>query len=233
MRSLSIPALILSLGVAACGLFIAYSIVDSRKHNQYVQVKGLSEKIVKSNQAIWTIQFKTSDNDLNELYQNIAKGQQAVIEFLIKQGFARHEVHINPVSVVDNQSNSYTTNQNMKRFSANSGISLTTDKVDAVILSVQKTDALVQNGIVVTSSNTHYRYTKLNSIKPQMLDEATDNAKKAALSFANNAQSQLGKIKQARQGVFTITDAFGSFNSGNDVMKKVRIVTTVEYFLKN
>ena len=232
MKSISIPAFILSFGIALSGFFIAYAVLDSRQKTRVVQVKGLSERIVKSNVAQWNLLFNLMNNDLGTLYQSINKSQQAVKSFLIKQGFNPDEISVNPVTVIDNQNVTYNTGTTPIRFSASAGISLTTSQVDKVLRSIQKTSDLVQSGIVVTSSNASYSFTQLNDIKPAMLDEATSNAKIAGMSFAKNAESQLGSIKRARQGVFIISDANSNYDSGMSVMKKVRIVTTVDYFLE-
>jgi len=196
-----------------------------------VQVKGLSERIVKADKAIWSMRFRYASNELGDLYQGVANAQDQVKRFLMAQGFTGNEMSVDPVSVNDNQSTSYSSNQNAKRFSADAGITVATSDVDKVMASIQKTGDLVQKGVVITSSNANYRFTHLNEIKPQMLDEATASAQKAGQSFASNANSTLGSIRNARQGIFTITDANSQYNSGTSVMKKVRIVTTVEFFL--
>lgn len=232
MKSVSLPALILSLGIALSGFFIAYAVIDSRQHTRSVQVKGLSERLVKSNVAQWNLSFNLMNDDLGQLYEAINKSQQKVRMFLINQGFNSDEISINPVTVLDNQNVTYNTGQSPIRFSATAGVSLNTYKVDKVLVSIQKTSDLVQSGIVVTSSNATYRFTRLNDIKPAMLDEATSKAKVAAMSFAKNAESSLGSIKRARQGIFIISDANTNYDSGTSVMKKVRIVTTVDYYLE-
>lgn len=232
MKSVSLPAFILSLGIAISGFFIAYGVMDSRQHDRSVQVKGLSERIVKSNYAQWNLSFNLMNNDLGKLYESINKSQQKVKIFLMNRGFNSDEISINPVSVMDNQNVTYNTGATPVRFSATAGVSLNTAQVDKVLSAIQKTSDLVQSGIVVTSSNATYRFTQLNDIKPGMLDEATSKAKIAAMSFAKNAQSELGSIKRARQGVFIISDANTNYDSGTSVMKKVRIVTTVDYYLE-
>lgn len=232
MRSISFPATILGVGIALSGFFVAYALVETRSYNRYVQVKGLSERIVKADKAIWTMNFRYADNDLNLLYQGINQAQANVKQFLTNQGFKLTDMSMNPVAVTDNQSNSYNTNEKAQRYSASAGISVATSQVEKVLNAIQKTGDLVKQGVIVTSSNANYRFTHLNEIKPQMLDEATASAQKAAMSFSDNAKAKLGSIRNARQGIFTITDANSNYNSGTSVMKKVRIVTTVEFFLK-
>ena len=232
MRSNYLAALILGAGFGLCGYFIANGLTDSRQYARFVEVKGLAERVVKSDEAIWTLNIKLVNKELPALYQAIDDAQGKTRQFLIKQGFKDADISTNPVSVTDNQSVSYNQNQDMPRYSADTGLTVSTNQVDQIAEAVQKTGDLVQQGIVVTASNATFRYSDLNSIKPEMLNEATQSAHEAALSFASNAKAQIGYIRRAMQGLFSISDANSTYDSGNAIMKKVRVVTTVEYQLK-
>lgn len=227
-----VAAIVLAVGFAMSGFFIAHGLTDSREYARFVQVKGLAERVVKSDEAIWTLNIKLVNNDLPALYQAIDDAQNKARQFMLKQGFKASEISMNPVAVTDNQSVSYNQNQDMPRYSADTGLTISTKNVDQVSIALQKTGDLVQQGVVVTASNALYRYSDLNSIKPTMLEEATQSAHEAAESFAHDAKASLGEIRRAMQGLFTISDANSSFDSGTAIMKKVRVVTTVEYQLK-
>lgn len=227
-----LTAAILAFGIALGGFFIAHGFTTARAYHRYVQVKGLAEKTVKADQAIWNVNLKLVNNELPALYQAIDDAQAKTRQFLNRQGFKNDEISMNPVAVTDNQSMSYNQAQDLPRFSADAGLTINTTDVDKVAQSLQKTGDLVQQGIVVTASTVVYRYNSLNAIKPAMLDEATQNAYDAALSFASHAKASLGHIRRAMQGLFIINDANSNYDSGNDIMKKVRVVTTVEYQLK-
>ena len=230
MSNRLLSAFILSVGVAFSGYFIGHGFYLART-SQSVEVKGLAEEIVKSNAATWSLSIKLVNDDLPTLYEGISKTQLEAKRFLIGQGFQEGDIILNAVSVIDNQSINYNQNQNMPRFSADVGITLNTNQVDHVAEVMQKTGDLVKQGMVVTSSNTNFRFTNLNEIKPKMLAQATKSARIAAESFAHDAEAKLGNIIHATQGLFTITDANSNFDSGMSIMKKVRIVTTVEYKL--
>ncbi len=232
MWSKILAALVLGCGFALSGFFISHGLSDSRQYTRFVQVKGLAERIVKSDEAIWTLNIKLVDNQLTTLYQTIADAQQKTKQFLLKQGFKENEISMNPVAVTDNQSVSYNQNQEMPRYSADTGLTVSTRNVDQVAAAVQKTGDLVQQGIVVTASNVLFRYSDLNTIKPAMLEQATQSAHESAQSFAKDAQTSLGEIRRAMQGLFTISDANSSYDAGTAIMKKVRVVTTVEYQLQ-
>lgn len=231
MFSKMIAALILSIGLALAGYFISSGLVSTRQYSRFVEVKGLAERVVKADQGIWTLNIKLVDNDLPALYQAIANSQNKARKFLNQQGFKNDIITTNPVSVTDNQSITYNQNSAMPRYAADAGLTISTEAVDMIAAGVQKTGDLVQQGLVITGSNVVYRYNGLNAIKPGMLDEATQSARESAQSFAKNAHATLGFIRRATQGLFTITDANSSFDSGNAIMKKVRVVTTVEYQL--
>lgn len=232
IKSNLIAGLLVAIGIAFAGLFLSHALIKSRQYDRYVDVKGLAERNVKANQAIWQISFNNADDDLATLYKGIADSQNKIKDFLLTQGFQANDLEVQPVSVVDNQSYGYSSsNSQNKRYSANGGIIVNTAQVDKVQSVMQLTGSLVQQGVVVTNSNVNYVYNNLNDIKPEMLNEATMNAKLAAESFASNSHSQLGSIRSASQGLFTITDASGQ-GSGTSIMKKVRIVTSVEYYLQ-
>ena len=232
MTNTFFSALLLACGIALAGFFIGNALADLKTADRHVSVKGLAERIVKSDKAIWLLQFNYSSDDLKDLYQGIAAAQQTIKGFLIKQGFSAVEMEMQPVGVMDNQSNSYNSNAKAKRFIATAGLTLNSSKVDSVREAVQTTGQLVQEGVVLNQSSVQYLFSQLNAIKPDMLNEATTNATLAAESFAKNAHSSLGKIRSASQGLFIIDDASGG-NMGTAVMKQVRIVTTIDYFLKD
>ncbi len=229
----TVPAFLIAVGIASAGYSVGSAISHNQNFNRYVSVKGLAEKIVKSNKAVWQLNFSYADDELVNVYQGIAKAQTAAKDFLQKQGFNDQDVELQPVSITDNDASTYNTNVKGKRYKANAGIVLTTEQVDKVKEAVQQTGSLVQQGVLIDNSYVRYLYTELNTIKPGLLNEATSNAKTAAESFAHNAQSKLGSIRQASQGLFSISDISDpNASSGTDVMKKVRVVTSVDYFLK-
>jgi uncharacterized protein len=227
-----IAALLIAIGIAVGNYFIANGIITHQWFNRYVAVKGSAEQIVKSDEANWQITFSYADDDITKVYSGIANSQNTVKNFLIKVGFAENEISLNPVSLTDNQSTTYNNNTQAKRYNANAGVAIQTDKIDAVQSSIQKIGDLVQQGVIINNSSVQYRFTKLNDIKNEMLTIATNNAKKAAETFAKNSDSNLGSIKKADQGMITIQGISGDAYDQSTVMKKVRVVTSIEYFLK-
>lgn len=227
-----LPALLVAIGISLGGYFVGNSIKMRQLFDRYVTVKGLAERTVKADEAGWQISFNYADDDLSKLYQGISHAQTAAEKFLETEGFKENEIELTPVSVTDNQSSSYNTNEKVKRYTATAGLNIQTENVDLVKRVVQALGKLVEQGVIVSSSTVAYHFTHLNKIKPEMLVEAAKNAKKAAEIFAKNSNSRLCGIRQASQGQFSIESATGSPYDETGVMKKVRVVTTIGYFLK-
>jgi hypothetical protein len=227
-----IPASLLALGIAVGGLAIGHAISTYQSFNRFVTVKGFAENIVKADEGHWQISFTYADDDLAKLYQGIAGAQTKAKIFLLGKGFKDKEISFGSVSITDNQNNSYTTNTNVKHYTASETINLNTTQVDLIKETMQTLSSLVQKGIVITNTSIQYHFTKLKRLKPDMLVSATQNAKKAAEIFAENSHSKLGGIKKATQGLFTICSAGPNSYDDSNLMKKVRVVTTVDYFLK-
>jgi len=223
-----VASFILSLSIAASGYFIEQGLESRNYFNRYVSVKGLAEQPVKSDQAIWQLTIAYNANDLSEVYTGIANGQEAIKAFWVNQGFSAADVNLQPTSVNDNST--YNANHGL-RYTAQTTLILTSTDVDKISAASQQMNILASKNILLNGSSITYSFTQLNNIKPQMLDEATSNAETAAQAFSKNSHSHLNGIRNASQGQFTISD---DNNSGmSSITKKVRVVTSVEYFLKD
>lgn len=136
-------------------------------------------------------------------------------------------------SISDKFANEYGSNDRAYRYIAKSVVTVCTDKVDAVLALMARQSELLKQGVVTAGENwenpVEFRYEGLNEIKPQMIEEATQNAREAAQKFAKDSGSRLGKIRTANQGTFTIENR----DSNTPYIKKVRVVTSVTYYLKN
>lgn len=227
----TIPALFIATGISLSGFFIATGINTIKQPQRYVTVKGLAERVVDADKAIWEIKFTNSSDEISTLYDDVAKSKMAVLSFLKSANIDESKVRLQPVQVTDNRSSSYNNNQNSKRFIAISAITINTTAVNQIRNALQQTGDLIKSGVVLNQSTVRYLFTKLNDIKPDMLRAATENAKKAADIFAQESTSQLGQINHASQGLFTIKDADGSYGDDNP-RKQVRVVSTVQYGLR-
>jgi len=232
------PAFVLGafvcIGLALLGYFISGGVTRIKALDRTISVKGLSEREVPADIAIWPIKFSEADNDLNNLYSTIQRKNSLIIEFLKKHGFTEKEIFTSAPAIRDRQAQEYGESDKAKyRYSGASAISVYTGKVDAVRNTMQKLVDLGKLGIAISgedyASKTNFLFTKLNDIKPQMIEEATKNAREVAEKFAKDSKSKLGKIKTASQGQFSIEDR----DSNTPYIKKVRVVSTVEYYLSD
>ena len=209
-------------------------------------VKGLVERTVKSDLAIWPLTYKEAGDDLPSVYARTEADKKIILDFLDQQGIKPPEIELGLVRVVDTQANEYGgVNRAPHRYIVEQPITVRTSRVDQVAAAAQKTIQLVQKGIVLNSNpggqGLTYKFTALNSIKPDMITEATRNARAAAERFALDSGSKVGSIRQANQGVFSILPADqggdsgegvdSSFASDSSIMKTVRVVTSVQYYL--
>ncbi len=223
---------LLGLGLLGLGFQIGNSIVTIKALERTVTVKGLSEREVKADTAIWPITFNEAGNDLNALFSNIEKKNTLIRSFLTDQGFPETAISMGPPGIVDKQAQRYSGSERLKfRYSAQSTITVYTDDVARVVQTRKRLVELGKEGIAFSGqgykAQTEFLFTGLNRIKPDMIQEATRNAREVAEKFAKDSQSQLGRIKQARQGQFSINNR----DSNTPHIKKVRVVSTITYYL--
>jgi len=243
LLSLGLP---LALGLMIGGWVLGAQIKATRLGDRYVSVKGLVERQVKSDLAVWPISYKEAGNDLASVYEKTEADRKIILQFLDQQGIKPPEIELGVAQVVDTQANEYSNgNRAPYRYIVEQQITVRTSRVDQVAAAAQKTMTLVQKGIVLNSNpgrELSYKFTGLNSIKPDMISEATRNARAAADRFALDSGSRVGAIRQANQGVFSISAADqgggmdesgseGSLPGDSSLMKTVRVVTSVEYYL--
>ncbi len=240
--------LLLALGLILGGWILGVEIKNTRLADRYVTVKGLVERNVKSDLAIWPLSYKEAGDDLTALYAKTEADKKVILDFLQQQTIQPNEIELGVIRVVDTQANEYGGGQRAPhRYIVEQQITVRTARVDVVATAAQKTMALLQKGIVLGGNpgqGLAYKFTALNSIKPDMITEATRNARAAADRFASDSGSKVGAIRQANQGVFSILPADqgaagepgegGEMSYGADasLMKTVRVVTTVQYYLE-
>lgn len=231
-------AFILALGLTLGGFFPGYYYYKTHINNNTVTVKGLAEMDVTADLAIWKLKFVITGNDLKLAQQEITNQANTIKDFLQKQGFKSDEINADRIETNDLMANPYRNQDiNATRFILTQSITVKSTNVLLVEQTIPQTDKLIAQGIVFDNNDGYsvsYIFTKLNDIKPQMIQEATHNAKKAAAEFANNSGSNVGKIRRANQGVFSILpreQADGNYEQ-QQINKTVRVVSTVEYWLE-
>ena len=193
------------------------------KQGSYVEVKGLSERIVKADTAIWSMSFEVKSNNIDGLYADIEKNIVTIKKFLTDKGFEATEINVAPVNIYQD-----TYKDAAFRYNSTNQISVYTKKVDLAKSSSNDTLLLVKNGVVLNQNSISFEFSDLNSIKPDMLAEAIKNARDTASQFAQNAGSTVGSVNRGNQGVFDITEK----DPGSPEYKKIRLVSTLRFLLK-
>ena len=225
--------LFIFLGLAALGYTLGSSLIKFKEYERTVTVKGLAEREYPADIALWPIQFSVADNDLAGLYDTVEKNAGEIIAFLKANGFAQDEISVSPPAIVDKLAQGFDKSRIGFRYSATETITVYSDKIDAVRSTMSRLADLGKKGIVLGGDSyqnrTEYLFTRLNEVKPKMIEEATTKAREVAEKFAADSRSRLGKIKQARQGQFSIAER----DKNNPHIKKVRVVSTIEYYLSD
>ena len=225
-------ALIASMFVL--GYILGASIVKFKTLERSVSVKGLSEREVMADTVLWPIVHMEVENELPLLYAKLEKNREMIVNFLKEKGFEEAEMSISAPSIIDKVAQEYgEANKVTYRYNATQTITLYSNKVDKTRSVMNEITSLGKRGVAFKndsySNATEYIFTKLNEIKPSMIEEATQNARSAALKFAEDSQSELGKIKSANQGQFSIIPR----DRYTPHIKNVRVVSTVEYYLND
>lgn len=234
MKNRIIESAIIALGLLLLGLAIQSGIKSFAQRDRAVSVKGLAEEEVKADKVIWPLPFKEVGNDLQSLYATLETKNKAIVGFLKSNGIKDSEISITAPVLYDKDAERYSGNNNSPyRYNATSVITVSSEQVDLVRQLMTRQGALLNQGIAITGGDyefkSEYLFTQLNNIKPKMIQEATKNAREAAIKFAEDSKSKLGKIKSANQGQFTIEDR----DANTPYIKKVRVVSTVDYYLKD
>ncbi|MCV6604149.1 MAG: SIMPL domain-containing protein, partial [Porticoccaceae bacterium] len=216
------------------GYFIGQTMYNAKVALNTAEAKGLAERRVRADQANWEIRFSVdgkSRDDIPALYQQAEQHQQTIIALLKENGFSDNELDI---GVVDYQYQEFR-NEDQKLVDQShqltGSIRVETEQVDLVASVRTSVNKLIATGMNINNHSPTYRFTNLNSIKPEMLREATRNARIAANEFAENAGVKVGGIRSARQGSFYVRDAGENYGDTAKIEKDVRVVTTITFYL--
>ncbi|WP_461517915.1 SIMPL domain-containing protein [Porticoccus sp.] len=229
-------ALILGLGIllglGVLGHQLADAAIRFKEYERTVNVKGLAEQEYPADVVIWPIQFAEASNNLEELYSAIDRGADKIRQFLLAKGLSDEEISVAMASITDKSARDFDSGVRAEfRYTAQQTVTVYSSQVDKVRGVMGSLSELGKQGIALTGGNyqsqPQYLFTRLNEVKPEMIEVATRKAREVAEKFAEDSQSRLGKIKRASQGQFSISPR----DINNPHLMKVRVVSTVEYYL--
>lgn len=224
---------LLCIGLVVLGYVLGQSAVTVKEYERVVRVKGLAEREVPANIVIWPVQFSVASNSLEALYKKLDDNASIVQGFLKDKGIHTQELSLSAPAVTDKSAQQYGGQAAPFRYVAQQTVTVYSEQLEKVRAVMGAVSELGKKGVVLRGDNydgrPEYIFNQLNDIKPAMVEESTKNARQVAEKFAADSNSQLGKIKRAVQGQFSIQDR----DKNNPHIKKVRVVSTVEYYLSD
>jgi len=239
VNDLRLPAALVALGLVIGGWFIGQGFSEGRADSRFVTVKGISERDVKADTALWPIRFVATNDVLAQAQSNIKRSHEKVLAFLNDHGIAESATEVQQLEVTDRLANPYGNQGGPSRYIIAETIMVRTEDPDLVAAASQAVGELVDAGVVLSSqggpqSGPTYLFTKLSDLKPEMIAEATANARRSAEQFAQDSGAELGSIRRANQGLFVILPrdrAMGIMEQGQ-LNKTVRVVSTLDFYLE-
>ena len=229
-----LAALLIGLGLVGAGWFAAQGMARLKTADRYVTVKGSAEKIVDADLVVWPLPHSVGGNDLADVQSKLDANTQIIRAFFAQAGFKPAEIVVSPPRLEDRWAWASGDNKPPERYRYSTTVILRTSDVARALTALRGSGQLVARGVMLGSADggmggPDFEYTRLNAIKPALIAEATANARESAEQFAKDSHSTIGGIRSANQGVVDISDR----DQGSPQVKKVRVVTTVEYFLKD
>ncbi|MEO8225279.1 MAG: SIMPL domain-containing protein, partial [Gammaproteobacteria bacterium] len=208
-QSNTLPAIALALGIVVAGYLVGEALVQARSSQRAVTVRGLAEREVPANLALWPIVFSVTSNELGDL-QRKSDDSVAKVRAFLAPDFPAEQVSVSAPRVQDREAQGITGDgRRLDRYTAEVTVTVRTNRIDVARKAIERSGALVKQGVAVIRSyeyNTQYLYTELEKVKPEMIAEATRDARRAAEQFAKDSGSKVGAIRTAQQGLFSIED---------------------------
>ena len=238
----TVRAVIMAIGVALAGLLAGNGFARARAADRYVTVKGVSEREVRADLAIWPLHLVGADNDLTAANTKLRTSIAGVRAFLLRHGIDTSQIQMTDFSASDAYANQYASDRKpANRYVVNQTVLVRSTHPDEVLAASQQIGELAAIGVVISSGNEGgasggptFIFSGLNKLKPEMIADATARAREAATQFARDSRSDLGGIRQANQGVFEILprDQAPGITESSQIAKVVRVVATIDYYLK-
>ncbi|ODC02513.1 hypothetical protein BFW38_02080 [Terasakiispira papahanaumokuakeensis] len=225
-------AAIVSLGIVIAAALIAQALNAYQDSRRQVSVKGLAERQVDADLALWPLNFLVTGNQLDQVQQEVERQADLLRQFLLDAGFKAEDLQMSMPSIEDMQINNYGNQQPKARYKSSPTLLVRTHDVARVKATMQKVGQVIRQGVALTQSYEYrpqFLFTRLNDIKPEMIAQATANAREAAARFARDSGAQVGGIRHAEQGYFSIND----LDSYTPEVKKIRVVTRIDYQLED
>lgn len=226
-----ISSAVLAIGFIIGSFLISSLVLKARLADRSVTVRGLAERNVMADLATWTLAYSAQGKDLDAVRADIGRDTDAINNFFKELGFSTDALRPTGVGV-----SQYTDSYNKPTFTIRQRVTLRTSDIELAQKAVSQQFDLIGRGVVLEDgSGMTYTFTKLEDVKPEMVAEATQDARRAAQQFAKDSGADVGGIKSATQGYFSIRPRDGEpggYGVSDTPFKKVRVVTTVDFYLR-
>jgi hypothetical protein len=220
----------LMIGLIVAGYLVSDGIKSVKLANRYVTVKGLSEKTVRATLAAWNITFISQADTFESAISKNKTDHEKLVKYLKDNGMEEKDIEIGTPRVQQNRYEKDGTS--VVQYQIQHSILIKSSNIDLVKTIASRSSQILQLGIALSGWDApNYYFTELNTIKPDMIAEATVNARKAAEKFAQDSQSKVGNIRKARQGPFSFHGVARGMSETLQIEKIVRVVITTDYFL--
>ena len=216
------------LAAFVLGLMLVCTVRTLKSFDDTVTVRGLCEREVPADRVVLRISYTSQDNSLVDLRSTVERNDQIIVDLLKKGGISEDEIKYTTASFNDRYEDYYVSSNIKFRYNAHQTINVFTSDLDKVRKLQNSIDGELLKHDIISSTYASYEYNGLNEIKPSMIAESLDKARESAEEFAKNSHSKIGKMRTASQGYFEVED----LDENTPQVKKVRVVTTVEYYLK-
>ena len=233
-----VSALIIGLCAIVAASLLSQGLMGLRTADRYVTVKGMAEREVQADLALWPIRFVATGSTLDEAQNKARSSREAIMAFLKLQAIDQSAVELQRLDVTDTRANPYAGNISEQQYIINQTLMVRSTDIDRIRQAAQNVSELVDSGVVLSSdygpSGPTYLFNGLNDIKPAMIAEATTAARESAQQFARDAEAKLGSLRRANQGVFQILarDQAPGVSEQQQLVKTVRVVSTFDYYLE-
>lgn len=232
-----VVAIILGISLILSASLLKEGLTGLKTSDRYVTVKGVAEREVQADLALWPIRFVATGNTLEQAQERARSSREAIYAFLELQAIDKNAVELQRLDVTDTRANPYQ-GEGEQKFIINQTLMVRSTQIDRIRQAAQNVSELVDSGVLLTTDygpgGPTYLFSGLNNIKPAMIAEATASAREAAQQFARDANASVGGLRRANQGVFQILarDQAPGISEQQQPVKTVRVVSTVDYYLE-
>ena len=226
---------IFAIGLTTSGYVLGDGLRRAKMAERSVTVRGVSERNVTADLATWTVYFSHQGTELGPVQSSVDAQARSVRSFFQQVGFRPEDITDSDVSVSRERPRDNETGP--ETLTVRRSIQLRTSDVMKARAAYSRQAELLRDGVELSGSGISYTFTKLNGLKPEMIAEANQNARRSAEQFARDSGAEVGQIKTASQGYFSVGARDGdacedcSSSGGSSPFQKVRVVTTIDYDL--